>query len=85
MVTTPDSRLIEGFTYRAPVFTDDPFTPGTAVKAAHLTEIRVALRQAYDACQQLAPDYTRATLVPGTTRIKAIHLAELRAAIVALE
>ena len=82
MVTTPDSRLIEGFTYRAPVFTDDPFTPGTA---AHLTEIRVALRQAYDACQQLAPDYTRATLVPGTTRIKAIHLTELRAAIVALE
>ena len=60
-------------------------TGSTVVTAAHVTELRTALGEAYVACGQSAPTYTDATLTAGTTVIKAVHIAELRAAVLALE
>ncbi len=61
------------------VFTNDPLTSGTTVKAVHLAELRTAV----DAVRNLAGlppgSYTDAA-VKGTT-IKAVHLTELRSAL----
>ena len=54
-------------------------------RAVHLTDLRTALGQAYIACGQSAPTCTDATLTAGTMVIKAVHIAELRAAVLALE
>jgi hypothetical protein len=69
-----------------PVFswTDSSLT-GATVKGTHILEMRTALGQAYAAAGAPAPAYTNPALVSGATSIKAVHISELRAAVVALE
>ena len=62
-------------------WTDAALTTGvTSVKRTHLLELREALAAAYSAAGQATPGWTDAA-----TPIKAVHLMELRAAVVALE
>ena len=66
-------------------FSDSTLTVGvTAIQAVHITELRTALAEAYVACGVTAPTYTDATLSSAIT-IKAVHVTELRAAVVLLE
>jgi uncharacterized repeat protein (TIGR03803 family) len=65
-------------------YTDSTLTPGmTIVKAAHVIDLRTALNQAYDAQGLARPTYTDPNL-DGFV-IKVAHIAELRAAVIALE
>ena len=59
--------------------------PGTAVRLAHLLELREALAAAYAASGRAAPGWTDAAPAAETTPIRAAHLTELRAAVLALE
>ena len=53
--------------------------------AGHLLELRAALAAAYAAARRPAPRWTDAAPAGGTTPIRAAHVTELRAAVVALE
>jgi hypothetical protein len=65
-------------------WTDSAVVAGvTTIKAAHVTELRTALAQAYAAAGQQLPDYTDPSLTAGV--IKAIHIVQLRAALLAIE
>jgi N-acetylneuraminic acid mutarotase len=67
------------------VWTDEPLTARQLViKARHLAEMRSALSQAYVAHGLMAPYFTDPTLTPGIV-VKAVHMRELRDAIVTLE
>jgi photosystem II stability/assembly factor-like uncharacterized protein len=55
----------------------------TQVKVAHLTELRTALAAVYAAAGQTPPTYTDPTIT-STTVIKQVHIAELRAAVLAI-
>ena len=55
------------------------------MKAVHLTELRSALAAAYAAAGRTAPDLTDPTIVAGSTSIRAVHIKELRDAVVFLE
>ena len=48
-------------------------------------ELRSAINEAYIAAERAVPGYTDRTIVAGVTPIKAVHLMEVRAAVVALE
>ena len=66
-------------------WTDAILTPGaTPVRRVHLAELREALAEVYAAAGRPAPAYTDPALPDGTV-IRAAHLMELRAAVVALE
>ena len=66
-------------------WTDPRIVAGvTAIERLHLLELRMALDGVYDAVEQRRPAYTDAALDDGT-RIKALHVNELRRAVVALE
>ena len=66
-------------------WTDPVLLPGvTAVKASHLTDLRVALQQAYTAAGQALPRFGE-TPAARVTIIRASHLDEVRTAVVALE
>jgi subtilisin family serine protease len=66
-------------------FTDPTLTPGvTAIKGVHITQLRTALSEAYAAAGRPSPTYTDPGLVAGYS-IKAVHINELRDAVVALE
>jgi hypothetical protein len=67
-------------------WTDTVLTPaGTVrIKAVHVTEMRTALAAAYTAHGLTPPVYTDPALAPGTT-VKAIHITELRNAVIGLE
>jgi hypothetical protein len=56
----------------------------TLVTGAHFTELRTALVQAYQAAGQTAPTFT-GTITPRVAIIEAVHLNELRGAVLALE
>ena len=63
-----------------------PIPPGvTPAKTVHLTELRAALNQAYQAAGWTPPAYTDPTIVAEQTVIQAIHLNELRTAVRALQ
>jgi hypothetical protein len=69
---------------------DFPWTPatlgaGTVIAAVHVSDLRTALAQVYTAAGVPQPVYTDPVLVAGTTPIKAVHIAELRSAVVAIE
>lgn len=49
------------------------------------TELRDALREAYDGCGERAPTYSGGRAAPGSTVVRAAHVAELRAAVTRLE
>lgn len=50
------------------------------VRAVHLTELRTAIQQARTALALSTATYTDPTLTAGTTKIKAVHVEELRSA-----
>jgi hypothetical protein len=60
---------------------------GTTVAAQHITDLRNAIAQAYAAAAETPqlPDWTDPTIVPGQTVIRIVHVAEIRAAVTALE
>lgn len=57
----------------------------TSVRRMHLLELRQALAEAYRAAGRTAPRWTDPLPALATTPIRAAHLMELRAAVVALE
>ena len=57
---------------------------GSRVRAVHLTQMRTALNQAYDRAGRRRPTYSDSVVRPGRTVIRARHVMEMRAAIVAL-
>ena len=61
-----------------------PVAGVSMVNGQHLLQIRGALTEAYTAAGMLAPTFTDPGLPAGTV-IKAVHIQELRAAIIALE
>ncbi len=65
------------------VFTDGSLT-GVNVKTIHVLELRTALNGAYVAALRPVPTYTDPTFTAHQTIIKAVHIQELRAALVAL-
>jgi hypothetical protein len=65
-------------------FTDGSLT-GIVATTVHVTELRTALQQAYTQASLPAVSFTDTPLVAGTTRIKALHIQELRDALVFLE
>jgi Tol biopolymer transport system component len=66
-------------------WTDPTLTAGSSmVRAQHILDLRTALSEAYAAAAVTAPIYTDPGLGVGT-RIKAVHIAQLRSAILALE
>jgi Hydrazine synthase alpha subunit middle domain len=62
-------------------FTDPALSMATPVKAVHFQELRTALAQAQAALGLGPPIFTDATLTGGVTRIRAIHLQELRSGV----
>jgi Flp pilus assembly protein TadG len=65
----------------AVTFTDPTLGAGVPVRAAHITELRSALAAAFIVAGIATPAYTQPTLTPGTTRMKAADLLELRNAL----
>ena len=59
-------------------------SPGTPITAAQVTQLRTALAAAYTASGRTAPVYTDPVLTAGMP-IKAVHIQQLRAAVLALE
>ena len=57
----------------------------TRVRRVHLLELRSALAEAYGASGRAVPRWTDASPVSGSTPIRAAHVTELRAAVLALE
>ena len=66
-------------------WTDPALGTGYFIKAAHVSELRTALSQAYTAAGRTPPPSFTDTLTPGATPIKAVHIQELRNAVVSLE
>jgi hypothetical protein len=65
-------------------FTDVSLVAGaTSVRSVHLAELRTALLQAYGACGVAPPAFTDPPVAGGV--IRAIHVSELRSAVLALE
>ena len=65
-------------------WTDPPISVRTTViRAVHVTDMRTALSQAYVAAGRTAPVFTNPNIAG--MPIKVVHIAELRAAVVALE
>jgi hypothetical protein len=66
-------------------WTDPTLTAGvTPIRAVHITELRTALTQVYAARGQNPPNYTDPVL-GSLVRMKAVHVTELRAGVLALE
>ena len=66
-------------------WTDAPLTAGMTAATTHVTDLRTALQQAYTSAGDPSPTFTEPSLVPGNTVIKAVHLHELRDAVIVLE
>jgi CSLREA domain-containing protein len=58
---------------------------GLSIKAIHITELREALASVYEREGSTPPTYTDSPLVPGVTIVRVEHIAELRAAVIAIE
>jgi len=64
------------------VFTDDPVAArSTAMKAAHVTELRTCIADLRTQLGLPTVTWTDATIVAGTTQVKAVHITELRTAL----
>jgi CSLREA domain-containing protein len=77
-----DIRVLFGL---SAVIWTDPSLSGVQMKTVHIQEMRSALLAAYAAASRTPPSFTDPTLVAGVTAVRASHIAELRAAVVALE
>jgi sugar lactone lactonase YvrE len=62
-------------------FTDPALGSGTPVRASHILELRSALAAARSALALSAIVYSDPTITAGSTRVKAAHLQEIRAAV----
>lgn len=62
-------------------WTDPALVAGSVIRRAHLLELRIALTSAYTAAGQQPPLWTD----PAGNEIRAVHMMELRAAVLALE
>jgi hypothetical protein len=62
----------------AAVFTDPTLTTSIKVKAVHISEMRTAMDAARTILGQSTGGYTDPTLTVGTTKVKAIHIQELK-------
>ncbi|HET7435702.1 MAG TPA: hypothetical protein VFN10_13420 [Thermoanaerobaculia bacterium] len=63
----------------AATFTDASITSATQIKAVHLQELRTALNQARTPLGLPVVTFTDASLTAGTTKTRAVHIADLRA------
>ena len=64
------------------IFTDDPLSGGTtAVKAAHVTQLRTAVNAVRTLASLGAGSFTDATVTAGVTAVKAVHVINLRTAL----
>ena len=73
------------FSLGAFAWTDPLLEAGTTpIRVQHLTDLRLALGQAYTAAARAMPIYTDPDLTAGVT-VKLLHIAELRAALIAIE
>jgi hypothetical protein len=65
-------------------WTDPTLSTAVAVRAIHVREMRSALNEVYARRSLPPPTYSDSNLGTGTTVIKAAHIIELRAAVLAL-
>src|SRR5690606_22483291 len=65
-------------------FVDPGLAAGTRIQAIHIMQLRDALTEAYAKAGLQAPAFTDQPLTPGVTTIKAAHITEIRAALLAL-
>jgi hypothetical protein len=66
-------------------WTDPSLVMGASqVRAQHVVDLRTALAQAYVAMSRSAPVYSDPSLSPGVN-VRAVHVSELRAAVLAIE
>jgi hypothetical protein len=72
-------RAAAGLTPTA--FSDPTLSTTTAIKAAHLQELRNALQQARAALGLPSIPFTDSTLVVASTKVRAVHLEELRSGV----
>jgi Cu/Zn superoxide dismutase len=66
-------------------FTDPALGTTTRIKAVHITDLRTALNAVYTQRSRPLPSYTDSTLAPPVTKVKGIHVAELRMAVRLIE
>jgi sugar lactone lactonase YvrE len=66
-------------------WTDEPLPPGTTATAVQITELRTALQEASTQAGQPPLIFTDSPIVPGNTIVRAVHIQELRDAVVSLE
>jgi 6-phosphogluconolactonase (cycloisomerase 2 family) len=66
-------------------YADAKLTNTMRILAVHVSDLRAALGEVYTEAQRTQPTYTDPTLTPTSTIVKAAHIAELRAALVAIE
>ena len=59
--------------------------PPSDPNSGSASDLRTALQGAYEAADRPAPTYTDPAIAPGAVAIRAVHLTELRAAVVGLE
>ncbi|HEY0157558.1 MAG TPA: hypothetical protein VGF28_09760 [Thermoanaerobaculia bacterium] len=62
----------------AATYTDPTVTNATKIKAAHWLELRSALHQARTSIGLPGITFTDAAFNAGTTKVRAVHVAELR-------
>lgn len=74
------ARGLDAYSYRDPTLT----AGSTVIKAAQINDLRTALTEAYTAASLPQPVYTDPSLGAGM-RIKLVHIAEIRSAVIALE
>jgi len=63
------------------IFTDDPLTAGTTIKAVHITELREAINTLRSNNGLSAFTYTDPVLTVGVTQAKGVHITDLRTAL----
>jgi sugar lactone lactonase YvrE len=65
----------------AATFTDPVLSTATPIRQSHIEELRTALAAARSALGLTAVSFTDPTLVVGSTRVKAVHLTEIRSGV----
>jgi hypothetical protein len=63
----------------------DASLDGRLISRTHVEQLRVALQEAYAAAKVSAPSFTDSSITAGAVLVKAVHITELRAAVVLLE
>ena len=66
-------------------WSDPGLAAGTAIKQIHLAELRSAVSAVYMARGLSVPAWTDPTIASAVTVVRAVHITELRAAVLALE